>query len=60
MNKVFLPVEGMRLRDQCRMQRILKKPKESMQLAFIDTIGLLDSLWILMGMGFAYLMLVFD
>ncbi len=50
----------MRLKGQCRMLRILEKPKESMQLAFIDTIGLLDSLWILMGLGFAYLTLAFD
>ena len=49
-----------RLAGQCKMQRILQKPKEVMQLAFIDTIGLLDSLWILMGMGFAYLTLAFD
>ena len=42
------------------MQRILQKPKEVMQIAFIDTIGLFDSLWILMGMGFAYLTLAFD
>ncbi len=50
----------MRLRDQCRMQRILQKPKESMQFAFINTIGLLDSLWILMGLGFTYFTLAFD
>jgi len=32
----------------------------AMQIAFIDTIGLFDSLWILMGLGFTYIMLVFD
>ena len=50
----------MRIAGQCKMQRILKKPKEVMQLAFLDTIGLFDSLWILMGMGFTYLTLAFD
>ena len=42
------------------MLRLLEKPKEVMQIAFFDTIGLFDSLWILMGMGFAYIMPVFD
>lgn len=50
----------MRLANQCKMQRILKKEKEVIQLAFIDTIGLFDSLWILMGLGFTYFTLAFD
>jgi hypothetical protein len=50
----------MRLAGQCNLQCLLEKPKEVMQLAFIDTIGLFDSLWILLGLGFTYIMLVFD
>ncbi len=50
----------MRLAGQCNLQRLLEKPKEVMQIAFLDTIGLFDSLWILMGLGFTYIMLVFD
>ncbi len=50
----------MRLANQCKMQRILKKEKEVMQLAFFDTIGLFDSLWILLGLGFTYFTLAFD
>lgn len=50
----------MRLTHQCKRLRILGKPKEAMQLAFIASIGLLDSLWILMGMGFTYFTLAFD
>ena len=50
----------MRLAHQCKRLRILGKSKEVMTLAFLDTIGLLDSLWILMGMGFTYFTLAFD
>jgi hypothetical protein len=49
-----------RLGGQVEMQRILEKPETMMRVAVIETIGVLDLIWVLGGLGLAYLILVAD
>ena len=46
--------------NQCELQRILEKPDKAMQVAFLDTLGLFDALWILLGMGLSFGLLALD
>lgn len=45
---------------QANLQRLLEKPETAMKFAIMDTLGLFDALWILLGMGLAYLTLALD
>ena len=42
------------------LQRLLEKPETAMKFAIMDTLGLFDALWILLGMGLAYMTLALD
>jgi len=45
---------------QANLQRLLEKPDTVFKFALFDTLGLFDSLWILLGMGLAYITLAMD
>ncbi|MHC4836376.1 MAG: hypothetical protein ACYTCN_10675, partial [Planctomycetota bacterium] len=45
---------------QANTQRLLEKPDTAFKFAILDTLGLFDALWILLGMGLAYSMLAMD
>lgn len=45
---------------QANLQRLLEKPDTAFKFAILDTLGLFDALWILLGMGLAYLTLAMD
>lgn len=49
-----------RLATQCELLRTLENPQWAFQVAMIDTVGLSDIIWILLGMGSAYIMLALD
>lgn len=49
-----------RLATQCELLRTLENPQWAFQVAMIDTVGLFDIIWILLGMGSAYIMLALD
>jgi hypothetical protein len=46
--------------SQCETDRLLSKPETAFQFALLDTLGLFDALWILLGMGLAYISLSMD
>ena len=46
--------------EQANLQRLLEKPDTAFKFAILDTLGLFDALWILLGMGLAYSMLAMD
>jgi len=49
-----------RLANQCELLRILENPQRTFTLALIDTVGLFDIVWILLGLGLAYIALALD
>jgi hypothetical protein len=48
------------LAHQCELLRMLENPRRAFQWALIDTVGLFDIVWILLGMGLAYITLALD
>jgi hypothetical protein len=45
---------------QCETDRLLSKPDTAFKFALLATLGLFDALWILLGMGLAYITLTLD
>ncbi|MHC4386284.1 MAG: zinc ribbon domain-containing protein [Planctomycetota bacterium] len=45
---------------QANLQRVLEKPDTALKFAFLDTLGIFDALWVLLGMGLAYISLAMD
>jgi hypothetical protein len=45
---------------QANLYRLLEKPDTAFKFAILDTLGIFDALWILLGMGLAYLTLAMD
>lgn len=49
-----------RIAGQCETDRLLSKPDTAFKFALLATLGLFDALWILLGMGLAYITLTLD
>lgn len=45
---------------QANLYRLLEKPDTAFKFAILETLGLFDALWILVGMGLAYITLAMD
>lgn len=45
---------------QANLYRLLEKPDTAFKFALFDTLGLFDALWILLGMGLAYITVAMD
>lgn len=46
--------------SQCETARLLEKPDTAFKFAILSTLGLFDVVWILLGMGLAYISLCLD
>ena len=59
MARKYYPVFS-RLAQQADIQRLLEDPKLTWHAALLNTLGLLDLVWIMLGLGLGYIMASYD